>query len=109
MSILRSTIKQVQSVLDEVGKVSTASKTYESRPRKPTSVLRASDGDKKAPSDSPSDIVKPGQTMVIRGEGMPVRKAGAVKQKGDMTVKWEVVFPDRLTAAQKEGIQKVLG
>ncbi len=57
----------------------------------------------------PSDIVKPGQTMVIRGEGMPVRKAGAVKQKGDMTVKWEVVFPDRLTAAQKEGIQKVLG
>ena len=57
----------------------------------------------------PSDIVKPGQTTVIRGEGMPVRKAGAAKQKGDMTVKWEVVFPDRLTPAQKEGIRKVLG
>ncbi|KAM5537149.1 hypothetical protein V8D89_009082 [Ganoderma adspersum] len=57
----------------------------------------------------PSDIVKPGQTTVIRGEGMPVRKAGAAKQKGDMTVKWEVVFPDRLTPVQKEGIRKVLG
>lgn len=57
----------------------------------------------------PSDIVKPGQTTVLRGEGMPIRKAGAVKQKGDMTVKWEVVFPDRLTTAQKEGIRKVLG
>lgn len=57
----------------------------------------------------PSDIVKPGQTTLLRGEGMPVRKAGAVKQKGDMTVKWEVVFPDRLTPAQKEGIRKVLG
>ncbi|PIL35361.1 transporter [Ganoderma sinense ZZ0214-1] len=57
----------------------------------------------------PSDIVKPGQTTLIRGEGMPVRKAGAVKQKGDLAVKWEVVFPDRLTLAQKEGIRKVLG
>ncbi|KAI1797026.1 DnaJ-domain-containing protein [Ganoderma leucocontextum] len=57
----------------------------------------------------PSDIVKPGQTTMIRGDGMPVRKAGAVKQKGDMIVKWEVVFPDRLTPAQKEGVRKVLG
>ncbi|TBU62892.1 DnaJ C terminal domain-containing protein [Dichomitus squalens] len=57
----------------------------------------------------PAGIIKPGQTTTISGEGMPVRKAGAVKQKGDMIVKWEVVFPDRLTAAQKEGIRKVLG
>ncbi|KAI0701901.1 hypothetical protein C8T65DRAFT_656088 [Cerioporus squamosus] len=57
----------------------------------------------------PAGIVKPGQTTTISGEGMPVRKAGAVKQKGDMIVKWEVVFPDRLTPSQKEGIRKVLG
>ncbi len=57
----------------------------------------------------PAGIVKPGQTTTIPGEGMPVRKAGAVKQKGDMIVKWEVVFPDRLTPAQKEGVRKVLG
>ena len=57
----------------------------------------------------PAGIVKPGQKTTIPGEGMPVRKAGAVKQKGDMIVKWEVVFPDRLTPAQKEGVRKVLG
>ncbi|KAI0749718.1 hypothetical protein C8Q80DRAFT_1163595 [Daedaleopsis nitida] len=57
----------------------------------------------------PAGVVKPGQTTLLPGEGMPVRKAGAVQQKGDMIVKWEVVFPDRLTAAQKEGVRKVLG
>lgn len=57
----------------------------------------------------PAGVVKPGQTTVLSGEGMPVRKAGAVQQKGNMIVKWEVVFPDRLTAAQKEGVRKVLG
>ena len=57
----------------------------------------------------PAGVIKPGQTTTISGEGMPVRKAGAVKQKGDLIVKWEVVFPDRLTPAQKEGIRKVLG
>ena len=57
----------------------------------------------------PSGVIKPGQTTTISGEGMPLRKAGAVKQKGDMIVKWEVVFPDRLTPAQIEGVRKVLG
>ncbi|RPD75003.1 DnaJ-domain-containing protein [Lentinus tigrinus ALCF2SS1-7] len=56
----------------------------------------------------PAGIVKPGATTTISGEGMPVRKAGTVKQKGDMIVKWDVMFPDRLTPAQKEGIRKVL-
>ena len=56
----------------------------------------------------PSGVIKPGQTTTISGEGMRVRKAGAVKQKGDMLVKWEVVFPDRLTPAQQEGVRKVL-
>lgn len=57
----------------------------------------------------PAGIIKPGQQTTISGEGMPVRKAGAPKQKGDMIVKWEVVFPERLTLAQNEGIRKVLG
>lgn len=57
----------------------------------------------------PSGIVKPGETFIVSGEGMPIRKEGGVKGKGDMKVIWDIVFPDRLTPAQKEGIRKVLG
>ena len=56
----------------------------------------------------PSGIVKPGATTTVPGEGMPIRKEGSAQKKGDLLVKWEVVFPDRLTPAQKEGIRKVL-
>lgn len=57
----------------------------------------------------PGGIVKPGMTTTISGEGMPIRKEGSTKKKGDMIVKWDVVFPTSLTPAQKEGIRKVLG
>ncbi|KAF9456752.1 hypothetical protein BDZ94DRAFT_1274867 [Collybia nuda] len=57
----------------------------------------------------PSGVVKPGQEMMISGEGMPIRKDGSVKKKGDLFVKWEVTFPDRLTPAQQEDIRKILG
>jgi DnaJ family protein B protein 4 len=39
---------------------------------------------------------------------MPIRKDGSVKKKGNLILKWDVVFPDRLTPSQKEGIRKVL-
>ena len=71
-------------------------------------VLEQLDG-RKIQVTPPAGVIKPGQQTTVSGEGMPVRKAGAVKQKGDMVVKWEVVFPDRLTPAQKEGVRKVLG
>ena len=57
----------------------------------------------------PSGVVKPGRQTALSGEGMPVRKEGQVHRKGDLIVKWEIVFPDRLTQSQKEGIKKVLG
>ncbi|KDQ19385.1 hypothetical protein BOTBODRAFT_102770 [Botryobasidium botryosum FD-172 SS1] len=58
----------------------------------------------------PKSIVKPGQESRITGEGMPVRKDGAAgKRRGDLIVKWDIVFPDRLTESQKEGLRKVLG
>jgi len=57
----------------------------------------------------PSGVVKPGRQTVLSGEGMPVRKEGQVYKKGDLVVKWEIVFPDHLTQSQKEGIRKVLG
>ena len=57
----------------------------------------------------PSGVVKPGQQTTLAGEGMPARKEGQVHKKGDLIVKWEIVFPDHLTPSQKEGIKKVLG
>jgi len=71
-------------------------------------VVEALDG-RKLQVKVPNGIIKPGQETTVAGEGMPIRKDGSVKNKGDMVVKWEVVFPDRLTPAQKEGIKKVLG
>ncbi|CCL99311.1 uncharacterized protein FIBRA_01327 [Fibroporia radiculosa] len=56
----------------------------------------------------PSGIVKPGSQTVVPGEGMPIRKEGSTRRKGDLIIKWEVTFPDRLTLAQKESIRKVL-
>ncbi|KAF8150107.1 hypothetical protein B0H34DRAFT_777133 [Crassisporium funariophilum] len=56
----------------------------------------------------PAGVVRPGQETTVLGEGMPVRKDGRVGRKGDLVVKWEVVFPERLTGAQKEGLRKVL-
>jgi len=56
----------------------------------------------------PFGVVKPGQTMTIPGEGMPIRKDGSVQKKGDIIVTWDVIFPERLSAPQKEGLRKVL-
>lgn len=57
----------------------------------------------------PSGVIKPGSESRVPGEGMPIRKEGAVRRKGDFIVRWEVEFPDRLTSSQREGIRKVLG
>lgn len=43
------------------------------------------------------------------GEGMPISKANSVKRRGDMIVRWNVVFPTRITPAQKQELRKVLG
>ena len=56
----------------------------------------------------PAGVVKPGADSRIIGEGMPIRKAGLAKSRGDLIVKWDVIFPDRLTPSQKEGVKKVL-
>jgi DnaJ homolog subfamily B member 4 len=56
----------------------------------------------------PPGVVKPGQETKIAGEGMPTRGKGATG-KGDLLVRWDVKFPDRLTPAQKEGVRRVLG
>jgi len=57
----------------------------------------------------PPPVVKPGQTTIMPGEGMPIRKDGNVHRKGDLVIKWDIVFPQRLTLAQQEGLRKTLG
>ncbi|KAI9460750.1 hypothetical protein F5148DRAFT_1276730 [Russula earlei] len=56
----------------------------------------------------PPGVVRPGQETRVTGDGMPIRRKGA-SGKGDLVVRWEVKFPDRLTPGQKEGLRKVLG
>ncbi|TFK49514.1 DnaJ-domain-containing protein [Heliocybe sulcata] len=72
-----------------------------------TKTVEALDG-RKIQVPVPSGIVKPNSVTRVPNEGMPIRKQGG-KKKGDMVVKWDVAFPDRLTPSQKEGIRKVLG
>ncbi|KAK8866123.1 hypothetical protein IAR55_001274 [Kwoniella newhampshirensis] len=59
--------------------------------------------------NAPEGVIQPLQETRIAGEGMPVSKAGSAKRKGDLIVKWNVVFPNRLTPAQKQELRKVLG
>jgi DnaJ family protein B protein 4 len=54
-------------------------------------------------------IVQPGQETRVTGEGMPITKANSIKKKGDMIVRWNVVFPKSLTPPQKDALRKVLG
>jgi DnaJ homolog subfamily B member 4 len=56
----------------------------------------------------PSGIVKRGQESIVLGEGMPLRRDGQAKTKGDLKVRWEVEFPTNLSATQKEGLRKIL-
>lgn len=54
-------------------------------------------------------IIQPGEETRIPDEGMPISRASSVKKKGDMIVRWNVVFPKSLTPPQKEALRKVLG
>jgi DnaJ family protein B protein 4 len=56
----------------------------------------------------PFGIIKPGQQTILPGEGMPIRKEDAEKKKGDLIIKWSIVFPTSLSSQQKEAIRKVL-
>lgn len=63
---------------------------------------------KKVAVKVPAAVVKPGQTTTLAGQGMPIRKGGQTGTFGDLHIKWEIDFPDRLTSSQQEGLRKVL-
>ncbi|XWS68886.1 hypothetical protein CRYUN_Cryun04dG0132200 [Craigia yunnanensis] len=53
------------------------------------------------------DIVKPGHEVVIPNEGMPISKEPS--KKGHLKIKFDIIFPSRLTAEQKSDLKRALG
>ena len=72
-----------------------------------TRTITGLDG-KKIPVPVPVPVVKPGAQTKIPGHGMPIRKEGQVRSRGDLIVKWEIVFPDKLSAAQRDAVRAAL-
>ncbi|XVE75172.1 hypothetical protein DITRI_Ditri12bG0074300 [Diplodiscus trichospermus] len=54
-----------------------------------------------------TDIVKPGHVVVIPNEGMPISKGPS--QKGHLKIKFDIIFPSRLSAEQKSDLKRALG
>ncbi|KGN64263.1 dnaJ homolog subfamily B member 13 [Cucumis sativus] len=54
-----------------------------------------------------TDIVKPGDEMVLANEGMPISKEPG--KKGNLRIKFDVKYPSRLTTEQKSDLIRVLG
>ncbi|KAM2659054.1 hypothetical protein EV2_021677 [Malus domestica] len=52
-------------------------------------------------------ISKPGHEEVVRNEGMPISKDPT--KKGNLRVKFDIVFPAKLNAEQKDDLRRVLG
>lgn len=49
---------------------------------------------------SNENVTKPSETKLVPGRGMPNQRDPS--QKGDLIVKFDIIFPDRVTDAQKE-------
>jgi len=56
----------------------------------------------------PAPIVKPGSETKVSGAGWLIRKDGILKGKGDLIIRWQIDFPERLTPSQKEGLRNIL-
>jgi len=56
----------------------------------------------------PYGVIKPGQTTRIPDEGMPRRVNGARVGKGDLIIKWFVVYPAELGLEQRKELAKIL-
>ncbi|KAI8081439.1 DnaJ domain-containing protein [Halteromyces radiatus] len=70
-----------------------------------TKTITTLDGRKLKVSNA-SAVVQPGQVSRVANEGMPNSKTG---RKGDLMIKYDVVFPTSLTTDQKDTIRKTLG
>jgi len=55
--------------------------------------------------DFAGEIIRPGDVSRVIGKGMPIRRNSQVVGAGDLTIKWNVIFPDRLTSKQRNFIR----
>ena len=68
--------------------------------------LRTLDGRSlSVPIDGP---VAPGTVKTVRGEGMPISKTGG-RERGDLRVRVDVVFPRHLSDEKKRQLREILG
>lgn len=51
--------------------------------------------------------IQNGSSQVVVGEGFPISKTGG-RSKGDLIVKFNVIFPDRLSEEQKKKLREIL-
>lgn len=54
-----------------------------------------------------NDIIYPGYEKIIHKEGMPIAKEHG--RKGNFRIKFEIIFPTRLSPDQKAGIKRIFG
>ncbi|XP_027183421.1 dnaJ homolog subfamily B member 1 isoform X1 [Coffea eugenioides] len=54
-----------------------------------------------------NDIISPGYELVVDKEGMPIAKEP--RNKGDLTINFEVKFPTKMTTEQRAAIKRALG
>lgn len=53
-----------------------------------------------------NEIISPGYVKVVSGEGMPLSKTP--EKKGDLKIKFNIVFPRELSSEQKEALKRIL-
>jgi len=56
----------------------------------------------------PSGVIRPGLTTRIPNEGMPVRAKGVTVGRGDLIIKWFVVYPSALGQEQRGELARIL-
>jgi DnaJ family protein B protein 4 len=53
-----------------------------------------------------NEVISPGYEKIVRGEGMPNQKNP--EQKGDLHIKFEIIFPRSLTEQQRNALRRIL-
>ncbi|KAI5436478.1 hypothetical protein KIW84_022828 [Lathyrus oleraceus] len=53
-----------------------------------------------------TDIVTPGYEMIVSDEGMPLARDSS--QRGNLRIKFDLVFPSNLTSQQKHDVTRIL-
>jgi DnaJ-class molecular chaperone len=51
--------------------------------------------------------IQSGSSQIVTGEGMPISKTGG-KTKGDLILRFNVIFPEKLTEEQKRKLREIL-